>query len=227
MASQIDAPLAEFHRERSSRRALKAATFETHSGPALHSLLADFAPRNRHAAGKARGRCKHKSIAWHKERRGTRARPERISGIPARHRISCARAFDDFQISYRRMSTPEIATMAGPQLVVPVLNARFLLNAANARWGSLYDAFYGTDALDAPPARPGGYDEQRGACGDQARAGNFSTRLLPLAEAQVGLISTDATQGHRRLLMRKPSMSARPRRGLLFVNNGLHHRDCV
>jgi malate synthase len=100
-------------------------------------------------------------------------------------------------------------------LVVPVLNDRFVLNAANARWGSLYDAFYGTDALDAAPAKPGGYDPVRGAA-VIAAAKTFLDDVVPLVEGKWA----DWTGGEFSLADSQVSLT---RRGddVLLRHNGL------
>lgn len=178
------------------------------------ALLADFAPLN--AALLARRKELQAQIdAWHLER----------AGQP--HDAAAYTAFlegigylvpepGDFQIGTENVD-PEIAIMAGPQLVVPILNARFLLNAANARWGSLYDAFYGTDALDAPPARPGGYDEARGAA-VIARARAFLDATFPLVSGSwVDLESRDTIT-----LSNPEQFVGETEQGILLRNNGLH-----
>ncbi|MDI1294616.1 MAG: malate synthase G [bacterium] len=109
----------------------------------------------------------------------------------------------------------EVARLAGPQLVVPILNARFLLNAANARWGSLYDALYGTDAI--PGAAAGkGYDAARGAQ-VIAWAKAFLDDAIPLASGSwVDLSGTD-------IVLRDPAQYLGcSEKGRLFRHNGLH-----
>ena len=109
----------------------------------------------------------------------------------------------------------EVATMAGPQLVVPILNARFLLNAANARWGSLYDALYGSDAI--PGAAAGkGYDAARGAQ-VIAWAKGFLDKAVPLANG-----SWSAWTGGEPTLADPAQLVGRAGDNLLFRHNGLH-----
>ena len=84
---------------------------------------------------------------------------------------------EDFSIETAN-TDPEIATIAGPQLVVPSTNARFVLNAANARWGSFYDALYGTDAMGSLPTLRG-FDHGRGAR-VEARGTVFLDEVFPL-----------------------------------------------
>lgn len=122
-------------------------------------LLADMAPENRALLAR-REELQAKIDAWH------------IAHRDLPHDAAAYHAFlreigyllpegPDFRIETAHVD-PEIATIPGPQLVVPITNARYALNAANARWASLYDALYGTDAMGTLPP-PGGYDRGHGA----------------------------------------------------------------
>ncbi len=145
----------------------------------LADICAVFAPENRELLA-TRAHLQAEIDSWHQARRGApvdlveyRTFLESIGYLvpePTAAKVTSADVDD------------EVASMAGPQLVVPVLNARFLLNAVNARWGSLYDALYGTDVLPGKP-RAGGYDAERGAQ-VIARAKAFLDEAIPLANGR-------------------------------------------
>ncbi|MGL5837378.1 MAG: malate synthase G [Sphingorhabdus sp.] len=144
----------------------------------LTDILTRFVPRNRRLLAK-RDDIQAKLDTWHKTNSGPIADMAAYETFLTEIGYLVAEPAG-FKIGTQNVDA-EIATMAGPQLVVPALNDRFVLNAANARWGSLYDALYGTDVLDAPAPKPGGYDEARGMA-VVAYVRDFLDRTVPLAD---------------------------------------------
>jgi malate synthase len=140
------------------------------------ALVHDLGPKNR-ALLEKRTEIQGRIDDWHKARKGQPHDAEAYTAF-LREIGYLVPEGPDFAIETTGVD-PEIAAVPGPQLVVPITNARFALNAANARWGSLYDAYYGTDALGDLPAG-GGYDVARGAR-VVAAAKAFLNEAVPLA----------------------------------------------
>jgi malate synthase len=125
----------------------------------LSELVAELGPRIADAL-RTRARFQDQIDSWHRERAGQPHDPTAYRAFLESNGYIVPPG-GDFTVDVTRVD-PEIAETAGPQLVVPVSSARYSLNAANARWGSLYDAVYGTDVLGTrAPAGP--YDAKRGA----------------------------------------------------------------
>jgi len=127
----------------------------------LEVILEEFGPRNRDLLAE-RESLQAQIDQWHIKRKGQPHDPESYKKFLIDIGYLLEEA-EDFQINTSNVD-PEIKEIAGAQLVVPVMNARFSLNAANARWGSLYDALYGTDVIseDGGASRGGAYNPVRG-----------------------------------------------------------------
>jgi malate synthase len=210
-----------------------------HFWAGFDAIVRDLAPRNA-ALLAERDRLQAEMDAWH------RAHPGPITDMPAYRAFLERTGYLAPQPGHVATTTAnvdaELALQAGPQLVVPVLNARYALNAANARWGSLYDALYGTDALpeDGGAGRAGSYNPVRG---DKviAYARQFLDQAAPLATSAQGGSHAGSTSyridGGQLLVtlangqvvgLKNPAQlvgfqgDAASPQSVLLVNNGLH-----
>lgn len=200
----------------------------------LADLVAEFGPKNADLIAHRRD-LQETIDQWHRDHRGAafdagayRKLLEELDYLVPEG--------EDFKVSTDHVD-PEIATVPGPQLVVPINNARFSLNAANARWGSLYDALYGVDIIPESDGAEKGkrYNPKRGAK-VVAWAAKFLDETFPLAEGSHanataykvdnGKLAVDVGASHTALKNPKQFVGYQGEAGapcaVLLVNNGLH-----
>ncbi|MCC4241682.1 malate synthase G [Thalassospira povalilytica] len=148
----------------------------------FEKLVTELGPRNKELLAK-RDALQAKIDEWHLSRQDQARDPAAYKEFLTEIGYLLPEG-DDFYIGTTNVD-PEIARVAGPQLVVPVMNARYALNAANARWGSLYDALYGTDVIDEADGKEKtkGFNPKRGAA-VVAYAADFLDQAVPLASGK-------------------------------------------
>ncbi|NVK13531.1 MAG: malate synthase G [Rhodobacteraceae bacterium] len=221
---QVAPELAEFI----EKQALPGTGIEAEAfWKGLAELVNSFGPENRALLAK-REEMQAKIDAWHIANRDKPHDHEAYKSFLADIGYLLPEG-GDFEIETQNVD-PEIANVPGPQLVVPITNARYALNAANARWGSLYDGFYGTNAMGTP-APKGGYDKGRGAR-VVARARVFLDEAFPINGASHADVRRYHVQDGQLLIddlpLAQPEKFAGYRgnpkapEAVLLRNNGLH-----
>ena len=206
-----------------------------HFWQSLEAIVQEFGPRNRELLG-LRETIQQKIDDWHLSNKGQTHDFESYKSF-LKEIGYLTEDKGEFTIETQNVD-PEIATIAGPQLVVPVMNARFALNAANARWGSLYDALYGTDMIseDDGATRAGAYNPVRGNK-VIAFAKNFLDEHFPLTQGSyndvssfsladnslsIGTVSGELTSLKDAAQFQGYQGSAENPSGILLKNNNLH-----
>ena len=208
---------------------------EEHFWISLEKIINEFSPKNKTLLG-VRDSMQEQIDAWHLANPGQEKNLDIYKNFLKEIGYLLEEG-GDFKITTENVD-PEIASIAGPQLVVPVMNARFALNAANARWGSLYDALYGTDMISEEngASRAGAYNPVRGdkviefakkfldknfavnnASYTDVNSFNVKNGLLEISLLNgetTNLLDNDQFQGYQG--------SAEQPSGVLLKNNGLH-----
>ena len=200
----------------------------------FEKIINEFSPRNK-ALLQKREDIQTQIDNWHLERQNQDFNHEEYKSFLTSIGYIAPRS-SNFSITTDNVD-PEIKTIAGPQLVVPVMNARFALNAANARWGSLYDALYGTDVIseDDGAKREGGYNPIRG---DKVIefAKNFLDETIPLEEGSYqNVLGFDFSENQIYAILETGKSKLKNLNqyvgycdygneayGLLYMNNNLH-----